>query len=96
MPEVQFSLRNTVQCDSTLLANIITCRFVTRRHEYSSQMRVTVSTNDRRARVWIPQGERYADCNIVEVDRYDGGSSWSGPRCPYMAVHTCMCLLDVV
>ena len=36
----------------------------------------TESTNDRPARVWIRQGERYADCNIVQVDRYDGGSSW--------------------
>ena len=36
----------------------------------------TDSTNDRPARVWRRQGERYADCNIVEVDRYDGGSSW--------------------
>ena len=36
----------------------------------------TESTNDRPARVWRRQGERYADCNIVEVDRYDGGSSW--------------------
>ena len=36
----------------------------------------TVSTNDRLARVWIRQEERYADCNIVEINRYDGGSSW--------------------
>ena len=36
----------------------------------------TVSTNDRLARVWRRQKERYADCNIVTVDRYDGGSSW--------------------
>ena len=36
----------------------------------------TDSTNDRPARVWLRQGERYADCNIVDVDRYDGGSSW--------------------
>ena len=34
----------------------------------------TVSTNDRHTRAWIRQGERYADCNIVEVDRYGGGS----------------------
>ena len=32
--------------------------------------------NDRPAREWRRQGERYTDCNIVEVDRYDGGSSW--------------------
>ena len=36
----------------------------------------TDSTNDRPARVWIRHGERYADCNIVKVDLYDGGSSW--------------------
>ena len=36
----------------------------------------TDSTNDRPARVRRRQGERYADCNIVKVDRYDGGSSW--------------------
>ena len=36
----------------------------------------TDSTNDRPARVWRRQGERYADCKIVEFDRYDGGSSW--------------------
>ena len=36
----------------------------------------TDSTNDRPARVWRRQGERYADCNIFEVDRYDGVSSW--------------------
>ena len=36
----------------------------------------TLSTNDRLARVWRRQEERYGDCNIVEVDRYDGGSSW--------------------
>ena len=34
----------------------------------------TESTNDRRAMVWRPQGESYADGNIVEVERYDGGS----------------------
>ena len=34
--------------------------------------------------------ECYAYCNIVEVDRYDGGSSWPGPRYPWMVVQTCM------
>ena len=33
----------------------------------------TESTNDRRAMVWRPQGDSYADCNIGEVERYDGG-----------------------
>ena len=47
---------------------------------FTDENRFTVSTNDRRARVWIRQGERYADCNIVEVDRYGGGSVmvWAG------------------
>ncbi len=42
----------------------------------------TESPNDRRVRVWKPQGEVYAYCNIVKVDWYDGGSSWSGLICP--------------
>ena len=71
LPEAKFSLRNTVQCESTLLPNIRTGTFVSG-GQYSS----TDSTNDRPARVWRRQGERYAACNIVEVDPYDGGSSW--------------------
>ena len=43
---------------------------------FTDEISFTESTDDRRARVWRPQGKRYADCNIVEV----GGSSWSGPR----------------
>ena len=39
MPEAQISLRNTVQCDSTLLTSIITDRFVTG-GQYSSRIRV--------------------------------------------------------
>ena len=37
LPKAQFSLHNTVQCDSTLLASIITGRFVTG-CQYSLQM----------------------------------------------------------
>ena len=37
MPEAKFSLRNTVQCESTLLANIRTGTFVTG-GQYSSEM----------------------------------------------------------
>ena len=39
-----------------------------------------MSTNDRCVRGRRCQGERYADCNIVEVDRYGGGSVmvWAG------------------
>ena len=47
---------------------------------FTDESSFTESTNDCRARMWKSQGERYADCNIVEVDRYDGGSLWSGPR----------------
>ena len=47
---------------------------------FTDESRFSVSTNDRRARVWRRQGERYADCNIVEVDPYGGGSVmvWAG------------------
>ena len=41
---------------------------------FTDESSFTESTNDRRAMAWIPQGESYADCNIVEVERYDGGS----------------------
>ena len=41
---------------------------------FADESSFTDSTNDRRAMVWIPQGERYADSNIVEVERCDGGS----------------------
>ena len=37
LPEAKFSLRNTVQCESTLLANIITGTFFTG-GQYSSEM----------------------------------------------------------
>ena len=39
---------------------------------FTDESSFTESTNDRRAREWRPQGERYAECYIVEVDRYDG------------------------
>ena len=42
---------------------------------FTDENSFTESTNDRRARVLRCQGERYADGNIAEVDRYDGGSS---------------------
>ena len=41
---------------------------------YADESSFTESTNDRRAMVGRPQGESYADGNIVEVERYDGGS----------------------
>ena len=43
---------------------------------FTDESRFSVSTNDRRARVW----RRHADCNIVEVDPYGGGSVmvWAG------------------
>ena len=47
---------------------------------FTDESRFAVSTNDRPARVWRRQGERYANRNIVEVDRYGGGSVmvWAG------------------
>ena len=47
---------------------------------FKDESRFTVSTNDRPARVWRRQGERYPNCNIVEVDRYGGVSVmvWAG------------------
>ncbi len=47
---------------------------------FSSQSRFHVSICDRRVRVWRRAGERYADINIVEYDRYGGGSVmvWGG------------------
>lgn len=47
---------------------------------FTNESRFTVSTNDRRVRVWRRQGERYANCNIVEVDHFGGGSVmvWAG------------------
>ena len=82
-PEGQFSLCITVQCEST---------FAREHHDWQLRHRrsiiftddgsFTESNNDRRARVWIRQRELYADWNIVDVDRYDGGSSCSGPICP--------------
>ena len=63
---------------------------------FTDESSFTESTTDRRARVWGPQGERYTDSNIVHVDRYDGGSPWSGSRYHWMVVQTCMCLLEAV
>ena len=63
---------------------------------FADESRFTVSTNDRRARVWRRLGERYSNCNIVGVDRCDGGSSWSGPRYPWMVIQTCVCFLELV
>lgn len=47
---------------------------------FTDESRFTVSTNDRRARVWRRPGERYAQCNIIEWNRYGGGSVmvWGG------------------
>ena len=96
MLKAQFSRRNTFQSDSTLLASIITGMFVTG-DQYPSQMSsFTEKTNDRRARGWRRQGERYAHCDIVHVDRCDGGSSKSGQRYHWMVVQTCICLLEVI
>ena len=47
---------------------------------FTDESRFTLSTCDRRERVWRSQGERYAACNIVQHDRFGGGSVmvWGG------------------
>lgn len=47
---------------------------------FTDESRFTLSTNDRRVRVWRRSGERFADCNIVEFDPFGGGSVmvWAG------------------
>ena len=41
---------------------------------FTDESRFTLSTCDRRERVWRSQGERYAACNIVQHDWFGGGS----------------------
>ena len=41
---------------------------------FTDESRFTLSTCDRRERVWRSQGECYAACNIVQHDRFGGGS----------------------
>ena len=47
---------------------------------FTDESRFHVCTCDRRVRVWRRVGERYMDCNIVENDRFGGGSVmfWGG------------------
>ncbi len=47
---------------------------------FTVESRFTLSTCDRRERVWRSRGERYAACNIVQLDRFSGGSVmvWGG------------------
>ena len=47
---------------------------------FSDESRFTVSHNDGRMRVWRRQGERFAACNVVQVDGFGGGSVmvWAG------------------
>ncbi|KAJ8361323.1 hypothetical protein SKAU_G00178480 [Synaphobranchus kaupii] len=47
---------------------------------FTDESRFTLSTCDRRERVWRRHGERYAACNIIQHDRFGGGSVmvWGG------------------
>uniref|UniRef100_A0A8C5QEN2 Transposase n=1 Tax=Leptobrachium leishanense TaxID=445787 RepID=A0A8C5QEN2_9ANUR len=49
---------------------------------FTDESRFTLSTCDRRDRVWRSRGERSADCNIIQHDRFDimvwGGISLGG------------------
>uniref|UniRef100_A0A8K9US50 Tc1-like transposase DDE domain-containing protein n=1 Tax=Oncorhynchus mykiss TaxID=8022 RepID=A0A8K9US50_ONCMY len=47
---------------------------------FTDESRFTLSTCDRRDRVWRRRGERSAACNILQHDRFDGGSVmvWGG------------------
>ena len=40
---------------------------------FTNESRFHLSSCDRRIRVWRRPGERYADCNIKEHNRYGGG-----------------------
>jgi len=41
---------------------------------FTDESRFTLSTRDRFKRVWRSYGERYAACNIIQYDRFGGGS----------------------
>ncbi|KAI4898896.1 hypothetical protein NFI96_004812 [Prochilodus magdalenae] len=47
---------------------------------FTGESRVYLSTCDRRDRLWRRRGECYAACNIVQHDRFGGGSvmAWGG------------------
>uniref|UniRef100_A0A4W5KGK7 Tc1-like transposase DDE domain-containing protein n=1 Tax=Hucho hucho TaxID=62062 RepID=A0A4W5KGK7_9TELE len=47
---------------------------------FTDESRFTLSTRDRRDRVWRRRGERSAACNILQHDRFGGGSVmvWGG------------------
>ncbi|KAJ8395660.1 hypothetical protein AAFF_G00028970 [Aldrovandia affinis] len=47
---------------------------------FTDESRFTLSTRDRRERVWRRRGECYAACNIIQHDQFGGGSVivWGG------------------
>ncbi len=73
---VAFSPRNTVELDFTLprIINIGSCVTGVPSILFTDESKFHVSTCDRRVSVWRRAGEQYADRNIVEYERYGGGS----------------------
>ena len=57
---------------------------------FTNESRYTVSNNDGRMRVWRRQGQRFAACNMLEVDSYGGGAVVVWVESVTKVAHTCM------
>ena len=58
---------------------------------FTDESRFLLDMLDRRRRVWRHRGERYANCAIVEHDRYGGGSLmvWGRHICSFLYRAAC-------